>query len=131
MNGTTTVIYDGECELCRRSMGVLRRLDEAGVLELVESQAPGLRERFPWITPEACARAVQVVEPDGHTTEGAAAVERLCAILPAGRRVRWLYRIPFARPIGDRIYAWISRNRPTLRLACGEHCSVGARGKGS
>jgi predicted DCC family thiol-disulfide oxidoreductase YuxK len=128
VSATTTVIYDGECELCRRSMDVLRKLDEDGALELVESQTPGLRERFPWITPEAYARAVQVVEPGGHTTEGAEAVERLCAIIPAGRRVGWLYKIPFARPIGNRIYAWISRSRPTLPLDCGEHCSGRAKG---
>ena len=93
MSGTTTVIYDGDCGLCRSSMEVLRKLDEEGVLELVESQAPGVRERFPGIAPEAYARGLQVIEPDGHTTEGAAAVERLCAIIPAGRRVGWLYRI--------------------------------------
>ncbi len=130
MRRTTTVIYDGECGLCRRSMEVLRKLDEEGVLELVESQAPGVRERFPGITPEAYARGLQVIEPDGNTTEGAAAVERLCAIIPAGRPVGWLYQIPFARAIADRAYAWISRNRTNLTLDCGEHCSIGSRGKG-
>lgn len=131
MSAMTTVIYDGECGLCRRSMNVLRKLDEEGVLELVEAQTPGVRERFPWIPPEAYARGLQVIEPGGKTTEGAAAVERLCAIIPAGRRVGWLYRIPFARPIADRVYAWISRNRTTLPLDCGEHCLAGARGKGT
>ncbi len=130
VSGTTTVIYDGDCGLCRRSMDVLRRLDEEGVLELVESQAPGVRERFPGITPEAYSRAIQVVEPGGRTSEGAAAVERLCSIIPAGRRVGWLYRIPFARPMADRVYAWISRNRTTLTLDCGDHCSIEPGGKG-
>lgn len=131
MSGATTVIYDGECGLCRRSIEVLRKFDEEGVLEVVESQAPGVRERFPWIPPEAYARALQLVEPDGNTTEGAAALERLCSILPAGRRIGWLYRIPFARPMADRVYGWISRNRATLRMDCGEHCSVDPRAKGS
>ena len=130
VSGTTTVIYDGDCGLCRSSMEVLRKLDEEGVLELVESQAPGVRERFPGITAEAYARGLQVIEPDGNTTEGAAAVERLCAIIPAGRRVGWLYRIPFARALADRAYAWISRNRTTLTLDCGEHCSPQTRRKG-
>ena len=124
VNATTTVIYDGECGFCRRSMEVLRKLDEEGVLELVESQAPGVRERFPWIAPEAYARAIQVVEPGGRTTEGAAAVERLCSIIPAGRRIGWLYRIPFARPVADRVSSWISRSRTTVTLDCGEHCST-------
>ncbi len=131
MSGTTTVVYDGDCGLCRRSMEVLRKLDEEGVLELVEAQARGVRERFPWIAPEAYGRALQVIEPGGSTTEGAAAVERLCAIIPAGRRIGWLYRIPFARPIADRIYARISRNRTILPLDCGEHCSGGDGRKGT
>lgn len=129
MTGTITVIYDGECGFCRRSMEVLRKLDQEGVLELVESQTPGVQERFPWIGPEAYARAIQLVEPGGHTTEGAAAVERLCSIIPAGRRIGWLYRVPFARPMADRVYAWISRNRTTVTLDCGEHCSKDTRGK--
>lgn len=99
-------------------------LDEEGVLELVEAQAPGVRERFPWIAPEAYSRALQVIEPGGHTTEGAAAVERLCSIIPAGRRIGWIYRVPFVRPIADRVYSWVSGARTTLPLDCGEHCSA-------
>ncbi len=120
--GRTTVVYDGECSFCRRSIDVLKRLDREGVLDFVPSQSPGVRERFPWISDEAYDRAIQVVEPDGRSSEGAAAMERLCHIVPAGQRVGWVYRIPFARQVADRVYGWISRNRNLVPGGCGEHC---------
>jgi predicted DCC family thiol-disulfide oxidoreductase YuxK len=115
-----TVIFDGDCRVCTRMVEVLRRLDRDGMLEIIPSQTPGVRERFPWIAPHAYEEAMQLVAPDGTTWQGADAVEMILGVLPRGRFVSWIYRIPLVRPLADRLYKWVARNRH--RLGCGTHC---------
>ena len=115
-----TVVYDGTCRVCTRLASVLRKWDRHAVLEIVPSQAPGVMARFPWIPARAYAEALQLIRADGETWSGAAAVEQLIDVLPRGRLVSWLFKIPFARRIADRLYRWFARNR--YRLGCGDHC---------
>ena len=115
-----TVVYDGTCRVCTRLVGVLRKWDRDEALELAPSQAPGVTARFPWIPPRAYAEALQLVGPSGRTWQGAAAIEQLIAILPKGKMISWIFKIPLVRTIADKIYRWFARNR--YRLGCGEHC---------
>ncbi|MGI8620091.1 MAG: thiol-disulfide oxidoreductase DCC family protein [Gemmatimonadaceae bacterium] len=116
-----TVVYDGDCRVCRRVIERLRGWDRHGKLELVPSQAPGVAARFPWIAPTALTESMQVVRAsDGRTWQGAAAIERLLDILPRGRWIAWMFRVPLARGIAERLYRWFAGNR--YRMGCGEHC---------
>ena len=118
-----TVIYDGHCKVCGRMVKMLTRWDRDHALEIIPSQAPGIRERFPWIPPRAYVESLQVVRArDGKTSQGAAALEELLKTLPKGRLISWLFRIPLVRPIVDLFYTWFARNR--YRFGCGEHCQV-------
>lgn len=115
-----TVVFDGDCKVCTRLSHVLRKWDRSGHLEVVSSQQPGVMARFPWIPARAYADALQMVAADGTTWQGAEAIEQLLNVLPKGKLVSWLFRIPFARTIADRFYRWFARNR--YRLGCGAHC---------
>ena len=115
-----TVVFDGDCRVCTRLSGVLRTWDARRQLEVVTSQQPGVMARFPWIPPRAYADALQLIAADGTTWQGAAAVEHLLHILPRGRWIAWVFRIPLVRPLADRFYRWFARNR--YRLGCGAHC---------
>jgi predicted DCC family thiol-disulfide oxidoreductase YuxK len=118
-----TVIYDGHCKVCGRMVKMLTKWDRNHELEIIPSQAPGIRERFPWIPPRAYVESVQVVQTsNGKTWQGAAALEQLLKILPKGRLISWLFRIPLVRPLVDLFYRWFARNR--YRFGCGEHCQV-------
>jgi predicted DCC family thiol-disulfide oxidoreductase YuxK len=118
-----TVIYDGTCGVCTRMVRLLDSWDRDHVLEIIPSQAPGARERFPWIPASAYAESVQVIRAsDGETWQAAAALEELIKVLPKGRVVSWLFNVPFARPLADRFYGWFARNR--YRMGCVEHCAV-------
>ena len=115
------VIYDGSCKVCSRSVALLAKWDRNRELEITPSHIPGVRERFPWITPRAYVDSIQVVRiRDGRTWQAAAALEELLNVLPKGRLISWLFKIPFARPLVDKLYGWFARNR--YRLGCGEHC---------
>ena len=123
MTATHTVIYDGDCKVCGRTVKVLAKWDRNNELEIIPSQAPGVRERFSWISPQAYADSVQVIRAsDGKTWQAAAAIEELVSVLPKGRLISWLFKIPFARPLVDRFYRWFARNR--YKLGCGDHCEV-------
>jgi predicted DCC family thiol-disulfide oxidoreductase YuxK len=118
-----TVIYDGHCKVCGRLVRMLAKWDRNRDLEIIPSQASGVRERFPWIPPRAYIESVQVIRTrDGKTWQAATALEELFKVLPKGRLVSWLFKIPFVRPLVDRFYRWFARNR--YKLGCGEHCAV-------
>jgi predicted DCC family thiol-disulfide oxidoreductase YuxK len=116
-----TVVYDGTCGVCQRVVDRLRRWDRNHLLDIVASQAPGVRERFPWIAASAYAESIQLIAQDQRTWQGAAAIEELLRVLPRGRWISWLFVLPFARPIAERFYRWFARNR--YRLGCGAHCA--------
>jgi len=118
-----TVIYDGHCKVCGKMVKLLRKWDRNHDLEIVPSQTGGIQARFPWIPPRAYLESVQVIRAsDGKTWQAAAAFEELLKVLPKGRLVSWLFRVPFVRPLADRFYRWFARNR--YKMGCGEHCSV-------
>jgi predicted DCC family thiol-disulfide oxidoreductase YuxK len=115
-----TVVYDGDCKVCTRLAKALRQWDRRRDLDVVSSQQQGVMARFPWIPPRAYAEALQLVAADGTTWQGAAAIEKLLDVLPRGRWMSWVFRIPWARTLADRFYRWFARNR--YRLGCGTHC---------
>lgn len=115
-----TLVYDGSCRMCTRIANALRKWDHQRAIEVVPSEGIGVMARFPWIPARAFSAAIQLVGPGGQTWQGAQAVEQLLHVLPRGRWIAWIFKIPFARPLADRIYRWIAKNR--YRLGCGDHC---------
>jgi len=116
-----TVVFDGNCKVCTRLSRLLTELDTRHQFEIIPSQSPGVRARFPWIPARAYAESIQVIDRSGHTWQGATALETIIGALPKGRLVSWVFKIPFVRPLVERVYRWFARNR--YRLGCGEHCS--------
>ena len=115
-----TIVYDGACKVCQALVRRLTKWDKHAVFEIVPSQGQGVRARFPWIPARAFAQSVQLIRRDGHTWQGAAALEQIIDQLPKGKLITWVFSIPFVRPLAERFYRWFARNR--YRLGCGEHC---------
>src|SRR5262249_33461083 len=69
----------------------------------------------------------QLVAADGRIWSGAAAASRALRLRPDLAPIGWLYEVPGLRPLWDRLYRWIARNR--FRIAgtvcteetCGVH----------
>jgi predicted DCC family thiol-disulfide oxidoreductase YuxK len=115
-----TVVYDGRCNVCSRIVTVLERRDRDKRLEIVSSAEPDVADRFPWIPWPAYAESLQVIRTaDNRTWQGAAAVEQLLDVLPKGRFISWIFSIPFARPLAEKLYRAFARNR--YRLGCKLH----------
>jgi predicted DCC family thiol-disulfide oxidoreductase YuxK len=118
-----TLVYDGDCGFCRRSVDLLASWDRRGAVEIVPFQATGVAERFPQIPAAAYREAMQLVATDGRTWSGAAAAEELTKVLPFGSPLGCLFALPFARPIADGVYRFVARNR--TRFGCATHCPRG------
>lgn len=115
-----TLVYDGNCKVCGRLVALLRAWDRGSEIDVVPSQQPGVMARFPWIPARAYVEAVQLIGPGGRTWSGASAIEQILDVLPKGRILSWVFKIPFMRGIADRFYRWFARNR--YHFGCGDHC---------
>lgn len=116
-------MFDGQCRICTRITNVLGQWDSKhDVLEIIPSQAPGIKERFPSIPESAYADSLQLIGPDGSTWQGAAAIEQLLAVLPRGRWIGWVFKVRFVRVAAEKFYRWFARHR--YRLGCVDHCAL-------
>ena len=119
-----TVVYDGTCTVCGKLVKLLRKWDRKGMLEILPSQNPCVRSRFPWIPERAYLESVQLIGPGGRTWQGAAAIEQITDLMPKGKLLTWVFSIPFVRPLAEKFYRWFARNR--YKLGCGAHCQLRA-----
>jgi len=113
-----TLIYDGECAMCRASaLWIMRRAMDGGALEILPCRSAPRLARFPQVTDEQCMTAMQLVLPDGRVLPGADAMPELLRRMPRWRALASVFALPGMRPVARRVYAWIARNR--MRVSCG------------
>ncbi len=107
------LIYDGDCDFCRRWISRLRsvtkdRIDARPFQEVAE--------QFPDISLGQFQASVQLVQPDGSVSAGAEAVFRTLACNPNLCWPLWMYlKIPGVAQVTDFLYRLVARNRN----ACG------------
>jgi predicted DCC family thiol-disulfide oxidoreductase YuxK len=106
-----TLIYDGECGMCRDAVRWLTRWDRGGRLTFVPFQDEVAVQRFGIPLPSLAA-AMHLVLPDGRVFAGADAVPELARLVRRGARsIPLLYRVPGVRHAARRVYAWIAARR--------------------
>ncbi|MDP7029001.1 MAG: lipase maturation factor family protein [Phycisphaerales bacterium] len=108
------VVWDGDCEFCRRWIRRLHALagDRVALATINHAAAA-----YPSIPRTSFQAAIHLILPDGTHLSGAAAVARVMAI--AGIRT-WpdtLLRMPPARRVADLAYGWVARRRRTALTA--------------
>lgn len=121
-----TVLYDGQCALCRASAERVRRLDRRKRIDLVDLHHPGVAGRFPQIDREKALRLMQAVDSAGRISSGVDAWAGIGALLPRWSRIAWLLRVPGVHAIAGWAYGWVARNRYRWnREACADgSCAV-------
>jgi len=102
------LIFDGDCSFCRAWVEYWKSITD-GVLYVPYQE---IGDRFPEISGQEFAAAVQLVLPSGETFSGAHAVFQLLALVPGKGALLWLYeRVPGFAPVADAVYDWIARHR--------------------
>lgn len=105
-----TLIFDGECGFCRRSVELVRRWDRDQRLRYVPFQDESAVGRFGIALP-ALAASMHLVLPDGRVFAGADAVPELGKLLPGKRWWSWAFAVPGVRPAARRVYRRIAERR--------------------
>lgn len=109
-----TLIYDGECGLCRQCVDLVTAWDREHRLSVVPFQDEAAVARFGLALP-ALAAAMHLVLPDGRVYAGADAAPEILRRLPGKRWLAGVFRVPGVLPLARRIYA---------RIAARRHCVV-------
>lgn len=113
MSDGRTLIYDGECGICRAAVRLLRRWDREQQLRLVPFQDEAAVARC-CVSLPALAAAMHLILPDGRVFAGADAVPELLRLFPGKRWMAPLFRVPGVLPLARRVYAWIASRRHCL-----------------
>lgn len=109
-----TLVFDGWCGFCTRSVRLLEALDRRHRLRVVAAQQPGVADSL-GLTPEETAAAAWVLTPDGSRCAGARAIATAVAVALGTRLPLVAWMVPGFGPLADRVYAWIADNRRRLR----------------
>ena len=127
-----TLVYDGYCPLCIRTMTQLDALDGARRLRYVDLEREWARaeELVPGVSRENMREEMAVVTPDGGVLRGFFAFREISKRLVALWPMVPVLFAPGAEWAGTRVYAWVAAHR-SRRLCEGSACAAhGARSVG-
>jgi predicted DCC family thiol-disulfide oxidoreductase YuxK len=118
-----TVIFDGDCGFCRRSIQLGRRLDWLGKVEWLARLSNGVKDRFPQVKDEETQNRMVSIRPDGKTYGGFYAVRDIARHLPLTFLPALFLYIPGVSFLGVPVYGWVARNRHHFGGRSGESCA--------
>ena len=108
-----TLVYDGLCPLCIRTVVILDYLDIRRQLRFVnlEAEWAAASALSPKLTIEHVRKAIHLVSPDGQVSSGFAAFRWLCRQLPLLWPLLPLCYAPLSGWVGPRLYRAIAERR--------------------
>jgi predicted DCC family thiol-disulfide oxidoreductase YuxK len=121
--GTATLVFDGHCGFCTRSVGWLRKLDRHNRVEVRAGQTAGTRD-LTGLTEQQTDAAAWTVTPEGVAVGGARAVALYTAVAWNSKLPLLPWKVPGVPWLLDRLYELIARNRhrlPGMSPWCSEH----------
>lgn len=112
----STLLYDGECNLCASWVEWLEPITK-GQVEYLPFQLSC--ERFPQIIIEDCERSIHWVDLKGNVFKGAEAIFRILACVLGRTWPLWMYEnAPGFALVTEGCYQMVSKNRKLLRFVC-------------
>jgi len=120
------VLYDGACVFCTAQAERVRRI--SGDRIRIAPLQTALTD-VPWLDPEEAVKALQLVDRDGRSYAGAAAVVRLLRLTrPALGLLALPYHLPGVRWLADRAYDAVAARRYAIAGRTDDGCADGACG---
>ena len=110
--GDWTVIYDGDCGVCKTLLALLLRADRHRRLRPLALATPAADALLHDLTPEQRNASWHLIDPAGHRESGRAAAPPLLALLPGGA-VPGTVLGRFPRTT-ERAYRAVADNRSTI-----------------
>jgi predicted DCC family thiol-disulfide oxidoreductase YuxK len=109
--GRYVVVFDGRCKFCTLAVRRLTALARRGAIEAVSFHEPGVLDRFPGLTLEACMKQMYLVTPAGRVYGGFEAAVRAVATRRIIGWVALLYYLPGLRQLLDFTYRHVALRR--------------------
>lgn len=106
-----TVVFDGDCGFCQRSIRIGRSLDWLGRMDWRARLEPGLKEKFPQVSGEETQNRMVSIRPDGKTYGGFYAVRDILIQFPLTFLPALFLYVPGVPLVGVPVYKWIAKNR--------------------
>lgn len=107
-----TLLYDGECPLCRREIEWFCRRDPEA-MHVVDISLDGFDSNAYGLAPDDVHRELHGIKPDGTITVGMDSVREAYRVIGLGFMVSFTAYWPF-RPITDWMYRRFAANRLQL-----------------
>ena len=117
------LVYDGECQFCRRQVALVERWDDDRRIEPIPFQQADLARLG--VRRAAAEEAMHLVAPSGAVWRGAAAARELLRLLPRLRWLAWIFRLPGAMTVAEFAYSWVAKRRHRFGCASAT-CQRGA-----
>lgn len=122
-NFAVEVFYDGDCPLCLREMGLLKRWDRRGRIRFSDINDPAFDPHALGKSHDELMARMHGRLPDGTWLSGVEVFRRLYAAVGFGPIV-WLSRLPIFSQLLDVGYAIFARHRLRLTGRCtAESCA--------
>lgn len=119
------VLYDGACEFCRRSVGLLARLDWRHRLRFHSARDETLPAAGVPLDRGRLLEEMHLLTPDRkHVHVGFGAFRWIAWWLPLTAPLAPLLYLPGVPWLGRRVYRWVARNRFGLVPCRGGACQV-------
>jgi predicted DCC family thiol-disulfide oxidoreductase YuxK len=116
--GRHGLLIDGSCGLCRRTAGVVRRLDVLSRVDIydVVNEWPAIATQFPTISQDSCLHHMHLMRAGKTPVVGFDAYRALAWSLPMGWLILPLLYMPGVPQIGRQVYASVAAQR--ARTGC-------------
>lgn len=118
-----TVWYDGECPLCLREIGLMRRLDTRDAIDFVDVH----EGRGCPLEPEVLLERFHAREGEGSLVSGAAAFAAMWRAIPLLRPLGLLARNRVILAALEKAYVVFLRYRPRLQRLAGANAQPDGR----
>ena len=119
-----TVLFDGGCPMCRRTVRTLHRLDWLGRLQFADATDAARRERLaPGLTEADVLVEMYVVDGAGRRFGGYEGFFRLARVIPLMWPFLAVGGLPGIRQLGHAVYRRIAANRVRRGRCTDEFCA--------
>jgi predicted DCC family thiol-disulfide oxidoreductase YuxK len=118
-----TILFDGGCPMCRRTVRRLHRLDWLRRLTFADGTDAERRRRYaPGLTEAEIMREMYVVEPSGRFA-GYEGILRIARVVPVMWPLLIVGNLPGIRQLGHAIYRHVASNRTRQGRCTDEFCA--------
>ncbi|MFZ8933031.1 MAG: thiol-disulfide oxidoreductase DCC family protein [Bacteriovoracaceae bacterium] len=113
------LLFDGQCELCRRFKQSLERLPGTESIQMVSIHDKEVYDKYEQINFDDCSKTVHYLDTEGKVYRGEEVITHLIEKFPLVRRFSWLIQSDMGQKASKYFYDKVNQYREELLKRCG------------